>query len=336
MEHHGLYPRRWKGQGRYTLVGSEPAHDWQGWIPMAENPRAVNPPQGWLASANQTPTDSTYPHYLGSGYFLGRRSARLADLLADADTLSPEGAAGILLDDYNLHAALVLPDMLRRLNRKGLSVQDSAGLLALTRWDYRHRPDLQAPAIFDLWWTLLYRGIWQDEFSGDSVHYKWPSKERTRKLILEESAEDWFDDITTPNRENLGTLVNRTFREACARHRLLGKDVPWSAYRPVQIRHLARLPALGRLGIATGGCSDCVNAVRSTHAPSLRLVVALGRGGPKAYGIYPGGQSGNPGSRRYDDQIDDWAAGRLRPLDFLENLQDRPEIIATRLYLEGN
>jgi penicillin G amidase len=31
-------------------------------------------------------------------------------------------------------------------------------------------------------------------------------------------------------------------------------------------------------------------------------------------GIYPGGQSGNPGSPRYNNFTADWAEGRLYPL----------------------
>jgi penicillin amidase len=34
----------------------------------------------------------------------------------------------------------------------------------------------------------------------------------------------------------------------------------------------------------------------------------------EAYGIYPGGQSGNPGSPYYDTFIDRWAAGSYLPL----------------------
>jgi penicillin amidase len=33
-------------------------------------------------------------------------------------------------------------------------------------------------------------------------------------------------------------------------------------------------------------------------------------------GIVPGGQSGNPFSPHYDDQLDEWAAGEYKPLDF--------------------
>ena len=34
----------------------------------------------------------------------------------------------------------------------------------------------------------------------------------------------------------------------------------------------------------------------------------------EAWGIYPGGQSGNPGSKYYDNFIDDWAAGKYHKL----------------------
>lgn len=335
MEHHGRYPRKWKGQGRYTLVGSEPGHDWQGWIPRAENPRAVNPGQGWLASANQDPVDPSYPHYLGSGWFQGRRPARLAQLVAEADTLSPVGAATILMDDLNLHAAEILPELLRRLNTAGLSPADSAAHAALMAWDFRHRSDSASPALFDRWWRSLYRQIWQDEFSGDTLHYQWPGKDRTRRLILEEPGEDWFDDITTPSRETLNLLVNRTFRDAAARHRAMPGRPTWAAYRPVDIRHLARIPALGRLAIPADGCADCVNSLKTSHGPSLRMVVALGRPAPKAWGIYPGGQSGNPGSPRYDDFVEVWARGEFHELLFLSDLGDRPDRTPVRLLLEG-
>lgn len=336
MEHHGRFPKKWRGQGRYTLVGAEPGHDWQGWVPRAENPRARNPAQGWLASANQVPTDTSYPHDLGWGHPTGRRSLRVHQLVADADSLTPEEAGAIMLDDLNLHAAAILPEMLRRLNANGLSPADSAAREALVAWDFRHRPQLHAPAVFDQWWRLLYRAIWQDEFAGDSVRYQWPSKDRTRRLILEEPGEEWFDDISTPARENLNSLVNRTFRDACARLRRQLADPTWAAYRPVRIQHLARLDALGHHRLAAGGCHDCVNALRATHGPSLRLVVALGRQGPRAWGVYPGGQSGNPGSPRYDDMVKDWSEGRLHELVFLNDLRERPELTPVRLQLEGN
>ena len=38
-----------------------------------------------------------------------------------------------------------------------------------------------------------------------------------------------------------------------------------------------------------------------------------------AYGIYPGGQSGFPGSMYYDNMVDDWVEGIAYPLPFSDN-----------------
>ena len=37
----------------------------------------------------------------------------------------------------------------------------------------------------------------------------------------------------------------------------------------------------------------------------------------EAYGVYPGGQSGNPGSKYYDSFVDQWAAGKYYEIWFM-------------------
>jgi penicillin amidase len=39
----------------------------------------------------------------------------------------------------------------------------------------------------------------------------------------------------------------------------------------------------------------------------------------KAWGIYPGGQSGNPGSKFYDNMVDGWVDGKMSELLFLQS-----------------
>jgi penicillin amidase len=62
------------------------------------------------------------------------------------------------------------------------------------------------------------------------------------------------------------------------------------------------------------------------------MVVALHPDAKKyeAYGVYPGGQDGNPGSKYYDNFLDQWAAGKLNKLLFL------PTADATHPGLEGD
>ena len=51
-----------------------------------------------------------------------------------------------------------------------------------------------------------------------------------------------------------------------------------------------------------------------------------------AYGIYPGGQSGYPGSKNYDNMIDDWVNGKSYLLSFSDNPNN---IFGTTIKLDG-
>jgi penicillin amidase len=68
------------------------------------------------------------------------------------------------------------------------------------------------------------------------------------------------------------------------------------------------LTPFGRFNIPIGGGKGIVNASASDWGPGWRMIVEMGSE-IKALGVYPGGQSGNPGSKYYDNLVDDWASG---------------------------
>jgi len=107
----------------------------------------------------------------------------------------------------------------------------------------------------------------------------------------------------------------------------------WGRYKGTDIIHLARIPGFGRMDLDVGGDFGIVNAIGRTHGPSWRMVVALGAE-VKAWGIYPGGQSGNPGSPHYDDFVDDWIQGDLAELLFLKSKDSEHKRIVAKLSLE--
>jgi len=72
--------------------------------------------------------------------------------------------------------------------------------------------------------------------------------------------------------------------------------------------HLARLAPFSRLHLTTGGGRHCINATSQDHGPSWRMIVSL-TDTTEAYGVFPGGESGNPGSPYYDTFVDKWAKG---------------------------
>ncbi len=87
----------------------------------------------------------------------------------------------------------------------------------------------------------------------------------------------------------------------------------WEKYKGTRINHLAKLEPLSRLDLPIGGGAQAINATKTVHGPSWRMVISLSAT-TEAYGVYPGGQSGNPGSKYYDNFVDQWAAGKYYPL----------------------
>ncbi|HEU4607962.1 MAG TPA: penicillin acylase family protein, partial [Chitinophagaceae bacterium] len=61
---------------------------------------------------------------------------------------------------------------------------------------------------------------------------------------------------------------------------------------------------------------NTINAMKQDHGPSWRMIVEMGKDKINAYGVYPGGQSGNPGSKYYADFLDYWVEGRYYSIQF--------------------
>src|SRR5690606_38327094 len=83
----------------------------------------------------------------------------------------------------------------------------------------------------------------------------------------------------------------------------------WARYKSTNIAHLARIEAFSKMGLNIGGYYEAINAVQKSSGPSWRMVVELTETGPKAWGVYPGGQSGNPASPFFDNFISHWSEG---------------------------
>jgi penicillin amidase len=96
------------------------------------------------------------------------------------------------------------------------------------------------------------------------------------------------------------------------------------------VGHLLQdLPAFSRFNLQIGGDGSTVNATTKNHGPSWRMIVEM-TSPPTALGVYPGGQSGNPGSKYYDNFIDKWTVGEYYKLLFMQNKSDTTDIMATQ------
>lgn len=337
--HRGKFPLRWKGQGRYVGDGGDPAYQWKEWIPGEHLPQIKNPPRGFVASANQVPVDSTYPYFLNGKYAPFDRSLRIFERLSEMEAITVQDMMALQTDLLNVRARTLLPGMLDILERQDISLAEATNIEVLRSWNLENRRDAPAPIIFETWWENLHRMIWEDEIPAEAGTALLPRDEATIALLLRDTASVFLDLRSTEAPETLGDILllsfGKTHEELTQRFGSFGEGWNWGKARGTEIPHLARLKGFGREGLETDGNHDIVNAIKKTHGPSWRMVVELGPR-VKAWGIYPGGQSGNPGSAHYDEFVDDWVNGKYYELLYLQTAAEaHPRLIAKTIVRGG-
>jgi len=337
--HNGKFPLRARGQGRYLLDGSSPADEWAGWVPMDQVPHSEDPARGFVSSANQSPTDDAYPYYLGWDYGTFERGARINEILSAAALVTPEDMIRMQGDALSLRARTILPRLLEILPKAGLTAEEQARAEELVRWDFVYRAESTEPTVFNRFWIELYQAIWNDDLDKGKKLFAAPEADRTMELILREPDSPYFDDLATPAKESLADIVRLAFgraigwlKEQCG---AFGPRWHWGQANPVTIGHLGRIPGLGAPPLAVSGNRGVINAASGSHGPSWRMVVEMG---PKvrAWGILPGGASGNPGSRFYDHGIRDWVEGKTVELLFLKSAGESHARIVGRTEIGGS
>jgi penicillin amidase len=310
------FPARWEGQGLFIMPGEDSNYMWQGFIPRRENPHILNPVSGFIQSANQRPVDSTYPYFI-PGNYISARGITIEKRLAAMQNITPKEMMVLQNDYYSVTASLALPLFFKYFNDSSLNEQQRNYLFELKKWNYNTDPDSRATTIYQAWMDSVENIIWSDEFAQVEYLRERPDEQTLLEALHRDSAFSYIDDINTADTETLQQQITAAFVNASAG--LLkeqdGNNLIWWKHKNPSILHLLRNSVLpfGRIGIAAGGWGNTINAIKSTHGPSWRMVVHL-TPTTEAYGIYPGGQSGNPGSRYYDNFINNWTVGEYYQL----------------------
>jgi penicillin amidase len=240
------------------------------------------------------------------------------------------------MDNYSVRAQDILPTLVKYLDTSKLSKRQFDALQIIKKWNKHFDASSEGASIFNAWWLKFYGMTWDDEFADKNMLLNYPSYDRTEKLLLTEPNSKWFDDINTSVKETCTDIVTRSF--ATAVNELLrkfgqpGEKWQWGNVKDSHINHLANLPGFGTGHFSAGGTGAVINALRGGNGPSWRMVVQMG---PQVngYGVFPGGESGNPGSFFYEDMFNTWKDGKLNELLFLNSENEKSERIKSTLSL---
>lgn len=321
----GHYPiRADSGDGLTVRDGSRSANDWQGFWPVGQYPQSFGPPQGFLASANQQPIDP-----MGGALYLGYdrgydpwRALQINRLLRADSSVTAADMRSFQTDPGSVRADLFVPYFLAAAQRRGVTPNaarlDSAAAL-LRGWDRRYTRDQDAAALFERALQLLSRLTWDELADSTGRPIVGPSSIVLLQL-LQDSTSAWWDRRdsreTVERRDDIvATSLVSAWDSLTARHGpLSGGGWRWSKRGAANVRHLLQLPGFSEENIDIQGGPGTLNpAGAGGFGPSWRMVVEMGPT-VRAFGTYPGGQSGNPASSRYTDRMPFWRDGRLDTL----------------------
>lgn len=316
--HTGKYPVRYKSHGKYIMDGSSSIYQWNKFIPQNETPHVKNPPRNFVSSANQHPTDGTYPYYY-YGRFEHYRNRRINNVLTQLDSITVEDMMKLQNDNYNIQAEESLPFMLSALDSSAIKGENKKYYDAVKKWNFNNDVTSLGAVVYENWFRLFSFAVW-DEIMSLNIAFDYPQPYSLIRILKQYPNHSVFDDKHSNKVETSKDLLVDAFNSACVEMRNWetknpGKDLAWANFKNTTISHLAQLPSFSYYNIQIGGNSNIVNAASEKWGPSWRMIVSLEKE-IKGYAVYPGGQSGNPASKFYSTGIEKWSKGEYFELNF--------------------
>ncbi len=305
--------------GFLPFNGSIGEGEWHNWIPPEEKPQIINPKDGIIATANNKPVDtSKYPYYLGWHWLDRYRYLRIIEYLKDK-----AGVNGIdVSDNMNLQhdvkakdAEILLPLMIKLI--KQTVINDTELLKALKlleNWDYVMDSNRVEPVLYTLWLMNTHKMLWQDELLKANISDEtFLTLEFTEFVLRNElkkkgSMREWVD-------KGISTLLVDALRDAIdylKKYNSNWTKVTWGEIHYYDIQHPlgSKIKSFNYKPIPAPGGFYTVNVapwLKVTIGPSLRVVFDMSS--DKSIAIIPGGESGNPFSKYYDNLIEPWYKG---------------------------
>jgi len=313
------------------------AQTWSGYIPFAQLPAIVDPPNGVLATANSRVQPDDYPYALALNWEPPYRTERINKLLIGRTGLTPADMLALQNDVHSEFDLVVAQRLAYALDHAKLPtnakrLHQAADILRA--WNGDVTPNAVAPSIVTatratLWPILLtpqidahdHRKHRSSDAAALSTLYDWDEQSVALETLLQHTPARWLPPNFANWDDLLVNVIERGLRSAHAPSDL--STWHFGSLHPVEISHpvFATLPLFDHLlgtptGTGpriTGGDGTTIKAITLHHGPSERFTADLSN--PQiTWGNITTGQSSNPTSPNYLDQFLPWLNGTTFPL----------------------
>jgi penicillin amidase len=321
----GLTPIRKNHDGLLPVPG-QGGYEWQGFLPVKEQPQVFNPASGAIATANHNILPAGYKHQIAFDWAPGYRFQRVQQRLDAKKKFGLDEFRDIQQESTSLPGK-VLVRLVKSVDMKDTALEPYVKLLA--GWDGVLSRDAAAGPLHAAWIMELQETMYKTHVPKDLLaSTKAVGNMRVLLTALEKADPKWFGDHAKEERDR---LVRATFARAVEKVKTkLGPDPAtwaWGKLHTATFRHpLASLgPAyekafnlgpVGRPGDAlTPNNTRHDESFRQLHGATYRQVFDLADW-DRGLATSAPGQSGQPGSPHYGDLLPLWAEGQYFPLAF--------------------
>ncbi len=299
------------GNGRFIIDGSKAAYFTKSYIHQDSLPFYENSPTGVFYSTNQIP-DTTDRGQISYGYYANVRNQRLEELLLSPKRFSMEDMKRFQKDNLNVFARQSLRKLVSMLEKTDVSKKERATIDLMKSWDYRFNGEDKAPLIFDIFWKEIQQNLYSKFKSLDVLPDQYVSLN-----LLHELDSSGMKSYRWSKYSSVEKLMEASFRSTLDSLNKLEKElgVPptWGTANPIVIGHMTNLGAFGDYHMKSNGHKDVLNAVSANWGPSWRMIIEMGKK-TKAFGVFPGGEQGDPRNKKYDAFTQKWYEGEYYEL----------------------
>ncbi|RYC71816.1 penicillin acylase family protein [Spirosoma sordidisoli] len=314
----GLSPIRKNFSGLVPVPG-DGRFEWGGYLPIQQLPNKLNPPEGYVVTANNNLTPVSFPNRnaIGWTWAAPSRAHRIEEVLGDGKRQNLVDFMALQADYLSIPARTLVPLLTHLASSENRTEQ---ALSYLRKWDFRLNPESVAAAIYVAWEGELKKAVYEAQVPQNARTYlrSLPSKRVIDALL-----------VPTPARDSLLlTSLDRAVADLTTR---LGNDMDDWSYGQRKNKHITITHPLSDLvdkamqkrinlgPVARGGYGETVNAtandLNQTHGASFRILVDT-EDWDKTLGINSPGQSGDPESPHYGDLFPLWAENGYFPVFF--------------------
>ncbi len=348
----GKVPIRAKGDGMTPVPGWN-GHDWTGWIPQDELPDYLNPPEGYIVTANNRIVAEDYPYMLTNEWLAPYRAQRITERLQAALPVS-------LGDNMTIHMDTVSLMMRRFMDAVRPFLQErpaDAIVTELQQWDADMHAESVAATVAYGWFfhfmemafaqavgeELAAKLLGQGPIKNFSANPYHKGGFELAVRWLEKGAPEWIGDVHAL----LLPALDKTIAVLRKEYGRNPEQWAWGTVRPLQIKNpLAFIPGLGKFWkpVSIPGCGDGYTLNQMENPPSFppepinmvassRMLLDVGEW-DNSVSSFPAGQSAHIFSAHYQDGIAEWAAGEYHPMYFSREAVEAA--VAHQLWLEPN